>query len=109
MGVDVLGYYLPPFAYAYVQVLQQAIESAKSLEDDKLAAALREGTFHTIVGDIKFGSNGEWIEPRALAVQFQNVKANDLEQFRNPDTEVILWPPELKTGNIQYPYSEGKR
>jgi branched-chain amino acid transport system substrate-binding protein len=109
MGVDVLGYYLPPFAYAYVQVLQQAIESAKSLEDDKLAAALREGTFHTIVGDIKFGPNGEWIEPRALAVQFQNVKANDLEQFRNPDTEVILWPPELKTGDIRYPYSEGKR
>src|SRR4051812_8327243 len=28
-GVDVLGYYLPPFAYAYMQVLQQAVESAK--------------------------------------------------------------------------------
>src|ERR1700688_43577 len=108
MGVDVLGYYLPPFAYAYVQVLQQAVESAKSLEDDKLAAALREGTFHTIVGDIKFGSNGEWLEPRALAVQFQNVKPNDMEQFRDPKTEVILLPPALKTGDIQYAYSDVK-
>ncbi len=108
IGVDALGYYLPPFAYAYMQVLQQAVESAKSLDDDKLAAALREGTFHTITGDIKFGSNGEWVEPRVLAVQFQNVKSNDMEQFRNPDTEVILWPPELKTGDIQYPYSDVK-
>ncbi|MSP02602.1 MAG: branched-chain amino acid ABC transporter substrate-binding protein [Acetobacteraceae bacterium] len=109
MGVDVLGYYLPPFAYAYMQVLQQAIEAAKSLDDDKFAAALRAGTFKTIVGDIKFGSNGEWIEPRVLAVQFQNVKPNDLEQFRDPKTEVILWPPEMKTGDIQYPYSDVKR
>ncbi len=108
-GVDVLGYYLPPFAYAYMQVLQQAVESAKSLDDEKYADALRKGTFSTIVGDIKFGSNGEWVEPRVLAVQFQNVKSNDLEQFRDGKTEVILWPPALKTGDVQYPYSDVKR
>ncbi len=28
-GVDALGYYLPPFAYGYMQVLQQAVEAAK--------------------------------------------------------------------------------
>jgi branched-chain amino acid transport system substrate-binding protein len=109
MGVDALGYYLPPFAYGYMQVLQQAVESAKSLDDDKLADVLRKDTFHTIVGDVKFGPNGEWVEPRVLEVQFQNVKPNDMEQFRNPDTEVILWPPALKTGNVQYPYSDVKR
>jgi len=109
MGVDALGYYLPPFAYGYMQVLQQAVESTKSLDDDKLAEALRTDTFHTIVGDVKFGPNGEWVEPRVLEVQFQNLKANDMEQFRNPDTEVILWPSTLKTGNIEYPYSDVKR
>ena len=109
MGVDALGYYLPPFAYAYMEVLQQAIEAAGSLNDDKYADALRKGTFKTIVGDIKFGSNGEWLEPRVLAVQFQNVKPNDMEQFRDPKTEVILWPPDQKTGDIQYPYTDVKR
>jgi len=109
MGVDALGYYLPPFAYAYMQVIQQAIETAKSLDDDKYAAALRAGTFKTIVGDIKFGPNGEWVEPRVMAVQFQGVKSNDMEQFRDPKTEVILWPPALKTGDIQYPYTDVKR
>jgi branched-chain amino acid transport system substrate-binding protein len=108
-GIDALGYYLPPFAYAYMQVLQQAVETSQSLNDDKLADALRKDTFKTIVGDIKFGANGEWIEPRVLAVQFQNVKPNDMEQFRDSKTEVILWPPELKTGEIQYPYSDVKR
>jgi branched-chain amino acid transport system substrate-binding protein len=105
MGVDALGYYLPPFAYAYMQVLTQAVESAGSVDDDKLAEALRKGDFHTIVGDIQFGPNGEWKQPRVLAVQFQGVKSNDTEQFRDPKTEVILWPPALKTGDIEYPYS----
>jgi branched-chain amino acid transport system substrate-binding protein len=44
-GIDALGYYLPPFAYAYMQVLQQAVQAAQSLNDDKLADALRKGAF----------------------------------------------------------------
>ena len=107
-GVDPLGYYLPPFAYSYLQVLQQAVDGAKSLDQDKLADYLRAHTFNTIVGDVKFGSNGEWAEPRVVEVQFRNVKANDLEQFRDPSTEVILWPPTLKTGDVMYPYTEAK-
>ena len=108
-GVDPLGYYLPPFAYSYMQVLQQAVEGIKSLDQDKLADYLRTHTFTTIVGDIKFGPNGEWAEPRVLEVQFQGLKANDAEQFRDPKTEVILWPPVLKTGDVMYPYTDVKQ
>jgi hypothetical protein len=36
------------------------------------------------------------------------VKANDIEQFRQPDTEVILWPDRLKSGNIVYPYAAAR-
>ena len=36
-GVDPLGYFLPPFAYAELQVLGQAVEATKTLNDDKLA------------------------------------------------------------------------
>jgi len=108
-GGDPLGYYLPPFAYSYMQVLQQAVEGSKGLDQDKLADYLRSHTFQTIVGDVKFGSNGEWAEPRVLAVQFRGIKANDLEQFKDGQTEVILWPPELKTGEVIYPYSDAKK
>jgi len=108
-GVDPLGYYLPPFAYGYVQVLQQAVEGSKSLDQDKLADYLRSNTFKTVVGDVKFGSNGEWVEPQVLEVQFRDVKANDVDQFKDPRTEVILWPPALKTGDVMYPYSDAKQ
>jgi branched-chain amino acid transport system substrate-binding protein len=64
-GVDPLGYYLPPFAYANLQVLQAAVEGTKSLDQDKLADWLRKNTIKTIVGDLAFGSNGEWKEARA--------------------------------------------
>jgi branched-chain amino acid transport system substrate-binding protein len=104
-GVDPLGYYLPPFAFGYMQVLQQAVEGTKSLDQDKLADYLRTHTFTTIIGDVKFGPNGEWAEPRVNEVQFQNVNANDVEQFKDPKTEVILWPSSLKTGDLLYPYT----
>jgi branched-chain amino acid transport system substrate-binding protein len=107
-GVDVLGYYLPPFAYADMQVLQQAVEGTKSLDQNKLADYLRSHTFKTVVGDIAFGPTGEWLEARVLEVQFQGVKPNDMEQFRTPNPEVILWPDTLKSGKIIYPYTEAK-
>ena len=40
-GIDPLGYYLGGWGYAYLQVLQQAIEGSKSLNDDTLAEYLR--------------------------------------------------------------------
>jgi branched-chain amino acid transport system substrate-binding protein len=107
-GVDALGYYLPPFAYADMQVLQQAIEGAKSLDQDKLADYLRTQTFHTIVGDIKFGPNGEWTAPRVLEVQFRGVVGHDAEQFKDPGKEMILWPNEYKSGELKAPYGQAK-
>ncbi|HUN40810.1 MAG TPA: amino acid ABC transporter substrate-binding protein [Acetobacteraceae bacterium] len=108
-GVDPLGYYLPPFAYGYMQVLQQAVDGAKSLDQGKLAAYLRTHTFKTVVGDVKFGPDGEWTQPRVLEVQFRDIKGNDLAQFKSPKTEVILWPPALKTGTVEYPYTDVKK
>jgi branched-chain amino acid transport system substrate-binding protein len=105
-GVDPLGYYLPPFAYGDMQVLQQAVEGTQSLDQDKLADYLRTHTFKTVVGDVKFGATGEWADARVMEVQFQNLKANDLEQFKDPKAEVVLWPPSLKTGDVIYPYTE---
>jgi branched-chain amino acid transport system substrate-binding protein len=107
-GVDALGYYLPPFAYADMQVLQQAVEGTGGLDQHKLADYLRSHTFHTVAGDIKFGPNGEWTEPRVLAVQFRGVTGHDLDQFKDAKTEVVLWPPALQTGTLQSPYEEAK-
>jgi branched-chain amino acid transport system substrate-binding protein len=104
-GVDPLGWYLPPFAYANLQVLADAIEGTKSLDQDKLADYIRSHSFKTIVGEVAYGKDGEWAKPRVLEVQFQNFRGTDLEQIRELKTEVILEPPEYRTGQVQAPYS----
>ncbi|MCW5746927.1 MAG: amino acid ABC transporter substrate-binding protein [Alphaproteobacteria bacterium] len=107
-GVDLLGYYLPPFGYAIMQVVEQAVVGAGGTDDAKLAEFARKNTFKTVVGDIRFNAEGEWVESQVMATQFQGITGNDVEQFRNPKTEVVLWPAKYKTGNIIYPYDPSK-
>ena len=66
-----------------LQVLPQAIEATKGLDDDKLADYIRANTFKTVLGDVKFGKGGEWAQSRVLQVQFQDVKGNDVDQFKD--------------------------
>ncbi len=106
-GTDPLGYYVPPLVYATFQVLEQAVEGTKSLDQEKLAEFMHATTFKTIMGDIKFGPDGEWAEPRILTIQYQGVKGNDLEQFAKPGVQVILDPPAYKTGTLKFPYKFG--
>ncbi|HYM04237.1 MAG TPA: amino acid ABC transporter substrate-binding protein [Stellaceae bacterium] len=108
-GVDLLGYYMPPYAYADLQVLGEAIQETKSLDQAKLAAYMREHTFKTVVGDVKFGEGGEWASGRVLQVQFQHVKGNDVEQFKNPATQVIVAPAKYESGKVIYPWASAKQ
>jgi branched-chain amino acid transport system substrate-binding protein len=105
-GVDALGYYMVPWAYAQLQVLQQAVAATESLDDAKLGDYIRANTFKTVVGDVKFGSNGELAQSRLLQVQFQKVKSNDLAQFKDISTLVVVAPAEYESGKLIYPYEK---
>ena len=107
-GVDPLGYYLGTWGYAYLELLANAVTATKSLSDDKIADYLRNNTIKTIMGDIKFGAKGEWAQSRMLQVQYHGIKGNGLDQFRGMDTQTVLTPADLKTGNIIYPYEKAK-
>jgi branched-chain amino acid transport system substrate-binding protein len=107
-GVDLLGYYLPPFGYSLMQVVEQAVKATGGANDEKLAESARKNTFKTVVGDIAFNPDGEWQQAQVMAVQFQGVSGNGVDQFRDPKTEVILWPTKYRTGNIIYPYDPKK-
>ena len=39
-------------------------------------------------------------------VQYQGVKDNKLETFAKQGTRVVLYPPEWKSGDINFPYSK---
>jgi branched-chain amino acid transport system substrate-binding protein len=107
-GVDPLGYYIAPWGYAQLQVLEQAVAATKSLDDDKLADYIRATTFKTVVGDVRFGRQGEWEQERVLQVQFQHIKGNDIGQFKDISTQVVVTPPEYKSGDVIYPYANAK-
>jgi branched-chain amino acid transport system substrate-binding protein len=109
-GVDPLGYYIAPWGYADLQVLGDAITATKSLDDSKLADYMHRTTFKTVVGDVKFGADGEWAKSRVVQIQFHDIAGNGLEQFRNTDgVEAIVDPPEYKRSNAIYPYSAAKQ
>jgi branched-chain amino acid transport system substrate-binding protein len=107
-GVDALGYHIAPWGYAQLQVLQQAVAATKSLEDDKLADHISKSTFKTLVGDVKFGAKGEWVESRVLEIQFQHIKGTDLGQFKDLSTQVVILPAQYKSGDVIYPYEMAK-
>jgi branched-chain amino acid transport system substrate-binding protein len=106
-GVDPIGYYIAPWAYADLQVLAQAVEGTKSTDGNKLGPYMHATTFKTVIGDVKFGEGGEWAQPRLLAAQFQNVKGNDIEQFKGTDKLIVLSPAEFKSGDI-VPFDEAR-
>ena len=107
-GVDPLGYYLGPWAYADLQVLGEAVEQTKGLDQDKLAEYIRTHTFKTVVGDVAFGEKGEWSKARVMTVQFQNITGTSVDDFRNGKGETVLWPQQYKNGDVILPYSEIK-
>jgi branched-chain amino acid transport system substrate-binding protein len=108
-GIDPGGWAFPPLAYSAGQVLAQAVEGTKSLDQAKLADFMRSHTFSTVVGDIKFGKDGEWAKSRVFFTQFQHVTGNSMDQFKDTTHEVIVWPKEYKTGDMIYPYGEAKK
>jgi branched-chain amino acid transport system substrate-binding protein len=108
-GVDPLGYYIPPFAYAELQILGMAVEATNGLDQVKVAEYIHAHEFNTIVGKVKFGPDGEWVKSRGLMVQFRNIEGNDLEQFKKPGRRVVVSPEEFKSGDLIYPYSKAKK
>ena len=108
-GVDPLGYYMAPWAYSQLQVIAQAVEASKSLDDKIIADYIRANTFSTVLGDVKFGANGEWAQPRMLQIQFHDIKSNDVGQFRQMDTQTLLTPEGYKSGTVIYPYEKARQ
>lgn len=107
--VDPLGYYLAPFGYASGQMIEQAIKAVGSLDQKALAKYLRENEHQTLVGPIAFSADGERKESATLLAQFRGVVDKNIEQFRKPGTQVILFPPKLKSGDLVSPFEAARK
>ena len=73
MGLVSVGRWYPQrsasYGYTCFQLLGDAMEGAKTLDNSKLAGTTTP--FTTIrADDIRFGENGEWVALRAMQVQY---------------------------------------
>ncbi len=108
-GIDPFGFNFAPYGFAAGQVLATAVTATKSLDHAKLADYMHTHSFSTVVGEISFGPDGEWVKPRSIVSQWQNLTGNDVDQLIDPKKWVVVWPPEHKTGDLIYPYSATKK
>ena len=100
--VDPMGWYLVPWAYAYLQILGDAVNAVGKIDHAAIAKYIHATEFNTVVGKVKFGKNGEWEKGRTLTVQWQNIKKqNDLEQFAQPGIRKIMAPAAFATGKVK--------
>jgi branched-chain amino acid transport system substrate-binding protein len=108
LGIDPLGYYLGGWGYSRLQLLADAINGAKSIDDNKLADYLRSNAFDTIMIDgVRFGKNGEWVKARQLAVQYHDITdAANLDTWRGMSYQTVLAPAEDVTGSVIYPFAK---
>jgi branched-chain amino acid transport system substrate-binding protein len=107
--VDPLGYYLAPYGYASGQMIEAAIKAVGSLDQKALAKYLRENTHKTIVGPITFAADGEWKETGVVQAQFRGIKDKNIEQFRSPGKQVILYPAKMKSGDLITPFEAARK
>ncbi len=61
-----------PEAYSVGQVVAQAVEQNKSLDQTKLIATLSSGTFQSVQGPVKFDSTGQNTQAQGYLFQWQN-------------------------------------
>jgi branched-chain amino acid transport system substrate-binding protein len=106
---DALGYYVAPMAYAQLQVVEQAIGATGGVDDTALANYTKTAIFHTVVGDVRFGRNGEWAEPRVLTVQFRNIGSNNASEFAKPDARSVIAPSNYVSGEVNVPFREARK
>src|SRR5438067_12423983 len=106
--VDPLGFYLPPFNYAIGQILEQASAATKTLDQKTLAAWLHANEVKTVVGPIRWDKSGEWANPRVVQAQFRGVADNNVDQWRKPGKQVVIFPEEYKTGEVVTPFEKAR-
>jgi branched-chain amino acid transport system substrate-binding protein len=104
-GVDPLGHYMAPLAYAQLQVVAQAVKATGGFDDARLSASARSATFDTVMGSVTFGVYGEWAQPRVLQVQFQGISGHEVGQFQRGSRQIVVTPSNFASGEVSFPYA----
>jgi branched-chain amino acid transport system substrate-binding protein len=108
LKIDSLGHFLPPFFYAGGQLIAAAAKAVGSFDEAKLAEWLHTNTVETIVGPVKFGADGNWVENRLVWGQYRGVQDKNIDQFRTAGKQIVVHPEALATGKVITPYKTAR-
>jgi branched-chain amino acid transport system substrate-binding protein len=108
-GVDPLGFYLPPFAYAMMQVVEAAVKKVGKIDQAAIADTMHKDTFDTVVGKVAFSKNGEWSQHRVMYVQYGGITGNSVDEWRKPGKMTVLSPKDYVTGKVKAPWQDAKK
>lgn len=77
-------------ALSILQVMQQAVDGAGTLDQQQVRAYMQGKTFHTSEGNLRYNPDGT-VQFHALLVQYQK------------DHNAVIWPPAEATGSVVIP------
>ena len=89
-GAGKVDWYGNAFAYSSVQILQQAIEKAGTLDRKKIRDVIAKGTFDTVIGPVRFES------------QINVQSPGEVGQWQNGEFEIVA-AKEKRTAKPIYP------
>ena len=89
-------------------MIEAAVNATKGLDQKAIAKYLRENEHKTIVGPIAFSPDGERKVSATLQAQYRGVVDKNLEQFKTAGKQVILFPDNLKTGEVVVPFEKAR-
>lgn len=44
----------------------------------------------------------------SACIQFENIDGNDIDQFKDGARQVVVYPPDYRTGELVYPFDKAK-
>jgi len=50
---------------------------------------------------------GSW--PTKQSAQFQSIEGNNISEFKKPNTQVVVYPSEVASATVIYPYAKARR
>jgi branched-chain amino acid transport system substrate-binding protein len=89
-GAGKVDWYGNAFAYSSVQILQQAVEKAGTLDRKKIRDVIAKGTFDTVIGPVRFES------------QINVQSPGEVGQWQNGEFEIVA-AKEKRTAEPIYP------
>ncbi|WP_144030715.1 hypothetical protein [Bradyrhizobium japonicum] len=105
-----LGYYVPAFVYSALQILSEAVSKTGGVDQQELISYIHGNTFQTVVGNITFGPDGEWVErllPGERAVVLCLATDRDQAKIIFGDTESQFRDIPLLFGLVQRETASG--